>query len=52
MCEAQLQHHFKIQPSEFRNMTEDEFVREYAKLKYIVDSQNKAYKKKTNKPQN
>ncbi len=33
-------------------MTEDEFVREYAKLKYIVDSQNKAYKKKTNKPQN
>ncbi len=31
-------------------MTEDEFVREYAKLKYIVDSQKKAYNKKVKKP--
>ncbi len=27
-------------------MTDDEFIREYAKVKYVVDSQKKAYNKK------
>ena len=49
MCEAQLQHHFHTQPSEFKAMTEGEFIREYAKLKYAVDSQKKAYNEKTKK---
>ena len=30
-------------------MTEGEFIREYAKLKYVVDSQKKAYNEKTKK---
>ena len=43
-----IQFHFHTQPSEFREMTEDEFVREYAKLKYVIESQKKAYNKKAN----
>ncbi len=49
MAEAMLQFHFKIQPSEFLSMTEDQFIREYAKLKYVIDSQNKAYNEKVKK---
>ena len=29
-------------------MSEDEFVREYAKMKYIIASQKKAYNNKVN----
>ena len=49
MAEAMLQFHFHTQPSEFKNMTEEEFIREYAKLKYVIDSQNKAYNEKVKK---
>ena len=47
-CEAMIQFHFHTPPSEFKNMSEDEFIREYAKVKYIVDSQKQAYNNKIN----
>tara|TARA_R100001015_G_C4531229_1_gene97573 strand:+ start:508 stop:657 length:150 start_codon:yes stop_codon:yes gene_type:complete len=45
MVEAKLQWHFKTCPTILSNMSEVEIFREFAKLKYCIEEENKAYKK-------